>query len=95
VVVEIGFVIGGGGRHRIGPGLAVIVGTGDGDLLASKLRERVGKAGVVDSDAAGEAERAVGTEPRAIVEAGVATRDAANGVESGQEAAGPRLATIG
>ncbi|TME59235.1 MAG: hypothetical protein E6I59_16935 [Chloroflexi bacterium] len=95
VVVEIGFVIGGGGRYRIGPGRAVIVGTGDGDLLATELREGIGQAAVVDGNSAGEAERAVGAAPGTVVQAGVAAGDPANGIEARQEAAGPRLAIIG
>ncbi|TMD37918.1 MAG: hypothetical protein E6J04_02980 [Chloroflexi bacterium] len=95
VVVEIGFVIGGGGRYRIGPGRAVIVGTGDGDLLAAELREGISQAAVVDGNSAGEAERAVGAAPGTVVQAGVAAGDPANGIEARQEAAGPRLAIIG
>src|SRR5713101_351236 len=93
MVVEVGLVIGGGGLHRIGPVQAIVIGTGDGDLLAGKLREGIGQAGVVDGDAAGEAEGAV-TEPGAVVQAGVAARDPAKGVEAGQETTAPRLAII-
>src|SRR6266699_6116008 len=44
MVVEVGLVIGGGGLHRIGPVQAIVIGTGDGDLLAGKLREGIGQA---------------------------------------------------
>ena len=95
VIVEIGLVIGGGGRHRIGPIQAIIVGTGDGDLLAAELRERIGQTAVVNSDAAGEAKRAVDTEPGAVVQAGIAARGSTNGAKTRQEVAAPRLAVIG
>ena len=95
VVVEVGLVVGGGGLHRVAPARAVVVGARDRDLLAGELLERVGQAAVVDDDAAGEAERAVGAAPRAVVQAGVASRDPANAAETRQEAAAPRLAVIG
>src|SRR5438270_13874230 len=70
VVVEIGLVIGGGGCYRIGPTRAVIVGTGDGHLLASELWGGIGKADVVDGNSAGEAERDVGAAQGTVVQAG-------------------------
>src|SRR5579864_668683 len=94
MVIEIGFVIRGGGRHRIGPAQAIIVGTGDSDLLTPKLWERIRQAAIVDGDSTGEAERAISTEPWAVVKAGIAARDPPNGVESRQEATAPRLAII-
>src|SRR5947209_6464050 len=95
VVVEIGLVIGGGGRYRIGPAQAVIVGTGDGDLLAAELWEGIGQATVVDGNSTGEAEGAVGAALGTVVQAGIAAGEPANGIEAGQEVTGPRFAIIG
>ncbi len=95
MVVEIGLVIGGGRLNRVTPVRAIIVGTRNCDLLATKLRIRICQAGVVESNAAGEIECTIGAESWTIVQARIASRGPPNSVEARQEATAPRLAIIG
>src|SRR5207245_3072574 len=94
VVDELARLVGARGEDRIGPGRARVERARDGRDLAAALRERVAQARVVDDRAAGEAEAAVGALARAEVEAGIAARGPADGLEARERAPGPGLPLV-
>ena len=95
VVVEVGLVVGRGRLDRVRPRRAVVVAARDRRLLAADLvAERIGEARVVDDCAAREPEASVAAAARAVIEAGVAAREAPDAVEARQVAARPRRAAV-